>query len=909
MKKIFSILLVYLLLSTILFSYMMLAKGSSIDVGVVSTDSYKDGYRYNINGWIYLYIKGDPYERGYQHGYLLAYEIVDMITRWSNVIHNSPVLSKINIDPSSNRYEKISDIWWDFIRSRAKHVFWDRFPEEYKQEINGIVDGVKARNIKFHGRDVDYLDVLASNEMYELMTRIDNPMKGFHPLKNLYGKLKDLVPMSLGSEESFISSFIRAPPAHHCNGFIATGDCTTDGQIVVSQGVLCGGWWFPYYIPQRWNVIIDVDPSEGHRFMMSSAPGYIWSDENYYQNDQGIVLLDTTCIQGLWRDGGYPMAIRTRMAAQYSSSIDDVLKYLIYQNDGIWTAVYLIGDIKTGEIARLDLGLYKYEVWRTFNGFYWSANNAISKAVRAESYSFIKGGILRAISNIFKIKTYYEYMSREYYPAPRDLKFEELGNRFYGEIDVEVLKNTIMHAYPIGNPSATDVKVSNTRMIENMSMWVFFGNIRGHIWDMSSFRKNLAGVVDVPPMGWTLVCGLPDDFDYSIPIRKYDLPYEKYDLIWSYDFSDGYEGRNHWRANLVVDNYTLFAGGENGVVYAFEPRYGEEIWNKRVSDGNKTLWLNAYNERVVVGWENNTQCFDQKTGDQVWVNENAKHVSSKPVFLGDIVFVGDRYGRVYALNLNDGSSIWQNQLNKNNVYLTIDDDTLFSSAGNKVYSIDVDNGNIIWEYQVGNDVVSSPYVSDGRVYFGSLDTKVYSLDAETGECIWSSSTGWGVCSSPVVSDGVVYVGSMDNYMYAFDVEDGDMIWSFVTYGAIRSTPVVYGDYVFFGSDDGWFYAVDKKTGELMWRFSANNTIKDDVYNYVTTSINCEPVVTKMVVIMSSNGMIYGFDPQTYESSDETSEQGNNGLVVPVITWFFVVGSLLLIVVVTILYLFISKKKR
>jgi len=886
----------------------MVSGGDISEYKSSGAESYKGGYRYNINGWIYLYIKGEPYERGYQHGYLLASEIVDMITRWSNVIHNSPGLKNINIDPESARYQKISDAWWNFIRSRAKRTFWDRFPDEYKQEINGIADGVKARNIKFHGRDIDYLDVLASNEMYEIMTRIDAPMKSFHPLKNLYGRLKDLVPMGLGSEESFVSSFIKAPPAHHCNGFIAAGDCTTDGQIVVSQGVLCGGWWYPYYAAQRWNVIMDVDPSDGHRFMMASPPGYIWSDENYYQNDLGIVFLDTTCIQGLWRDGGYPMAIRTRMAAQYSSSIDDVLKYLIYKNDGIWTAVYLIGDTKTGEIARLDLGLYKYEVWRTFNGFYWSANNAISSAVRAESYGLgFKGSILRVISNILKIPTYYEYHTRKYYPAPRDLKFEELGNRLYGEIDVEILKNRIMHAYPIGNPRSVDVKVSNTHMIGNMSMWVFFGNNRGHIWDMSGFKKNLAGVVDVPPMGWTIVCGVPECIDYSIPLKNYDIPSSKSDLIWSYDFSRGYEGRNHWDADLAVDNYTLFAGGDNGIVYAFEPRYGDELWNVKVSDENETLWINAHEERVVVGWENGTQCLDQKTGNLIWSNDDAKYVSSKPVFINDMVFIGNRDGRVYALDLDDGRILWQNQLNKNYVYLISNGNKLFSAAGNKVCSINIDDGGTIWEYQVGNYVVSPPCVSDDKVYFGSFDTKLYCLDAETGQCLWNSTTGWGVYSSPVVSEGMIYVGSMDNHIYAFDVENGGRIWSFATNAAVRSTPVVYGDYVFFGSDDGWFYAVDKKTGDLIWRFSSNNTIDDDVYNYVTTSITGNPVVEKRVVIMSANGMIYGFDTQTYEKNEVTGE--HSASVVPISTWFFIVGSLLFIVFVTMAYLVVSKKKR
>jgi hypothetical protein len=32
-------------------------------------------YRFDKNGWIQLHIEGGPYERGYQHGFLLAREI------------------------------------------------------------------------------------------------------------------------------------------------------------------------------------------------------------------------------------------------------------------------------------------------------------------------------------------------------------------------------------------------------------------------------------------------------------------------------------------------------------------------------------------------------------------------------------------------------------------------------------------------------------------------------------------------------------------------------------------------------------------------------------------------------------------------------------------------------------------
>ena len=43
------------------------------------------GYRYTQSGWIVLHIEGEPYERGYQHGKLLAAEIAEHIQSLANV--------------------------------------------------------------------------------------------------------------------------------------------------------------------------------------------------------------------------------------------------------------------------------------------------------------------------------------------------------------------------------------------------------------------------------------------------------------------------------------------------------------------------------------------------------------------------------------------------------------------------------------------------------------------------------------------------------------------------------------------------------------------------------------------------------------------------------------------------------
>ena len=39
------------------------------------------GFRYDDQGWIFVHIEGEPYQRGYQYGYLVADEIVEYINK------------------------------------------------------------------------------------------------------------------------------------------------------------------------------------------------------------------------------------------------------------------------------------------------------------------------------------------------------------------------------------------------------------------------------------------------------------------------------------------------------------------------------------------------------------------------------------------------------------------------------------------------------------------------------------------------------------------------------------------------------------------------------------------------------------------------------------------------------------
>ena len=145
-------------------------------------------------------------------------------------------------------------------------------------------------------------------------------------------------------------------------------------------------------LAEQTNVMLDIKPENGHRVLMQSYPGGIESGTDWYQNDAGVVLTETTIRQSPFNVQGTPVAYRARKAIQYGDNIDQVVEYLSNHNNGLYTNEWLIGDAKNNEIAMFELGTYKTKLWRSSKnewfggteGFYWGDNNAKDLNVRLE---------------------------------------------------------------------------------------------------------------------------------------------------------------------------------------------------------------------------------------------------------------------------------------------------------------------------------------------------------------------------------------------------------------------------------------------------------------------------------------------------------------------------------------------
>ncbi len=271
--------------------------------------------REDKNGWIYVHLEGSPADIGYQHGYLLANDIDTSIQALAYLLAH---------DTKRN---------WQFYRNAARSFLWDKLDQEYKDEINGIVEGLHAKNIKY-----DSLDLTAYNGLEEL---------AFYYVPLLDNKAKP------GSGNN------KAPG--NCSAFIANGSYTKDGKIVMAHNN-----WTEYIIGQHWNVIADIVPAKGYHILMDCMPGFIHSGDDFVISESGIMITETTITQfNRFDSTGIPEFMRARKAAQYSNSIDDVVRIFTSGNNGGYANDWLIGDTKTNEVAKLELGLKDYRVWRS----------------------------------------------------------------------------------------------------------------------------------------------------------------------------------------------------------------------------------------------------------------------------------------------------------------------------------------------------------------------------------------------------------------------------------------------------------------------------------------------------------------------------------------------------------------
>lgn len=388
-------------------------------------------YRFQQDGWTFVHLEGSPSEIGFQHGYLLAPEIQD-------------AFQALRLQDTHRTKRD-----WEFFRKTAREMLWPRIDSEYKQELEGIVEGLKA-----HGVQLDIDDVVALN--------------AFEELADYY------VPWLNKREKARNAPRLAAPG--NCSAFIATGSMTRDHRIVIAHNN-----WTSYLVGSRWVIMFDIMPTHGNRILMDGFPGVITSDDDFGINSAGIMIAETTITQFEgWDPKGKPEFMRSRKALQYANSIDDYVRIMKEGNNGGYANDWLIGDRKTGEIAYLELGLKHTPLWRTKDGFFVSSNFPRDPKVMADETPTFDSHDLSGSANA------------------RRVRWEELMKQNQGQIDVEMAQQFLADHYDsyenkgqVGERTLCGHVDSSSRGVPQWEWEPYFpgGAVQGKVTDSSLAEK------------------------------------------------------------------------------------------------------------------------------------------------------------------------------------------------------------------------------------------------------------------------------------------------------------------------------------------------------------------------------------------------------------------------------------
>lgn len=330
--------------------------------------------RQDIDGWIYLHIEGKPFEIGFQRGYLTANEIDEFRKTAAHIVYFQ------------------TDKDYDFFVKSAAKLFKNKVSPEYIEEINGMVAGMNKA-----GKKVTFDETLFMNGFVDVIWY-------------WWPKNKDLDEM------------VRPG----CSAFIATGDATKDGKIVMAHNS-----WFNYAMGRFCNIVVDILPEKGNRILMQSIGPCIYSVTDFFITQAGLIGTETTIGEFKGFDPkGIPVFDRARKAMQYAETIDEWANIMIENNSGAYANSWLLGDIRTGEIARLELGLKHHSLEKKTSGYFIGSNLTSNiKVLRQETSASLDDLRDNAVA--------------------RNVRWKQLMKKYYGEIDVELAKKLLADHYDV----------------------------------------------------------------------------------------------------------------------------------------------------------------------------------------------------------------------------------------------------------------------------------------------------------------------------------------------------------------------------------------------------------------------------------------------------------------------------
>ncbi len=297
-----------------------------------------------------LKLAGTSYEMGYQYGYLIGDQAAYMADKFMRHV----MIANLTTGDSDTLVTFKDDIL-DIETPPDKHFtinVWKLFtlylgfvPAEFLEEIDGIVDGAAAA-----GHIVD-------NEMGRERFKKDITMLNV-------GIDIGLALVCMLSERGHTG----IAPIHTCDGFVALGDATENGNVIMGRDFM----FFREYFSEN-GLLIEYSPDNGYKYVNVAAAGFVGIASG--MNSKGIAIGANTVFakDANFLTAGMGSAFLKKKVMQNAGELSQALDIMKNTMRGApW--IYLVadgqGDERGGAVVESSAGFFQVRK----NDWEWNPN-------------------------------------------------------------------------------------------------------------------------------------------------------------------------------------------------------------------------------------------------------------------------------------------------------------------------------------------------------------------------------------------------------------------------------------------------------------------------------------------------------------------------------------------------------
>jgi outer membrane protein assembly factor BamB len=287
-------------------------------------------------------------------------------------------------------------------------------------------------------------------------------------------------------------------------------------------------------------------------------------------------------------------------------------------------------------------------------------------------------------------------------------------------------------------------------------------------------------------------------------------------------------GKNAWVKKLKLPlsagpsagQGVVVLGSSKGVLVELDEATGKELWRAHVN--SELLSAPAIGEKVVAmrSVDGRLHGFDKANGKELWsVEQQVPRLSLRgtatPIIVKDVAISGFDNGKVMAVSLTSGDTVWDSALasphGRTELDRLVDIDCEVHAVGDNVFAVGfqgrsamlaLDSGQIWWAHDMSS--YRGMAVDEENLYVTQADGIVVALRQRDGSEIWrNQKMKLRRLSTPVLTSTAVVVADFEGYLHWMDKRTGALVArERIAKERVSNAPAASGDIVVVMTDRG-----------------------------------------------------------------------------------------------------------